>query len=421
MEAIIYVIDRDSREIVKIEEGYSSLIWTERYQTCGEFELELPVTSKNYDIYQIGNYIMFSDSTDAMIIETSDIDDQADDPVFKVSGRSLSSLLERRINASKILTLATATITYKGIFGDVVREVMYDEIIQPIMTTRVKAYKADGSYILVNDEVDAPERAFPNFTYENLIPDSLGYEIDKEFNEVKTVLELLEEFSKPYVTGFRVIFDDNMNFVCQTYKGIDRSQDQAENEPIWFNPSMDNISYVNYHEDISEYKNTCLVYTDQAIEQKVLDEVEDGDVNPGYLWIGPNGIEKLPSGLNRFEMSVDARSELNLDNVTDSSDNKLTYAGALKKLQASGKEELLNSDYEYVKLAEGAVDPSVRYTFGVDYNLGDIVSITNDNGVVMDAVIDEVVRSYDQSGYTVTPNFKSFEDYDYGDENDTIS
>ena len=34
----------------------------------------------------------------------------------------------------------------------------------------------------------------------------------------------------------------------------------------------------------------------------------------------------------------------------------------------------------------------------------------------MTAVIDEVVRSYDTDGLIVTPNFKSMEDYDYGEE-----
>lgn len=422
MEAIVYVVDQDSREIIKIEEGYSSLIWTERYQTCGEFELDLPVTLENYDIYRIGNFIMFSDSTEAMVIETTDIDDQAEDPVFKVTGRSLSSLLDRRINATKILDLEKGTILYQGSFNEIIQEIMQNEVIDPIMVTLNKAYKADDSYVLVRNEVEAPERAIPNFSYESLIPDDLDYTIDKEYNKTKTILELLEDFSKPNVTGFRVIFDENRNFVCQIYRGVDRSQDQAEVDPIWFNPSMDNISYVNYHEDISEYKNACIVYIDQAIEQKKLDNIDDGDVNPGFLWIGPNGAEGIPTGIKRFEMSFDARSQINLSNETgDDNSEKLKYSGALKKLQASGEEELLNGDYDYIKISEGAVDPISRYKFGVDYNLGDIVSLTNNYGVVMDAVIDEVVRSYDQSGYTVTPNFKSFEDYDYGDDDNTTS
>ena len=60
----------------------------------------------------------------------------------------------------------------------------------------------------------------------------------------------------------------------------------------------------------------------------------------------------------------------------------------------------------------------VRYEFGKDYFLGDTVELSNDNGVVMTAVIDEVVRSYDADGFIVTPNFKSMEDYDYGSEGD---
>ena len=36
----------------------------------------------------------------------------------------------------------------------------------------------------------------------------------------------------------------------------------------------------------------------------------------------------------------------------------------------------------------------------------------------MTAIIDEVVRSYDKTGFIVTPNFKNMEDYDYGSEGD---
>ena len=34
----------------------------------------------------------------------------------------------------------------------------------------------------------------------------------------------------------------------------------------------------------------------------------------------------------------------------------------------------------------------------------------------MEAIIDEVVRSYDSDGIIVTPNFKNLEEYDDGEE-----
>lgn len=418
-DAIIYVLDKKTREIIKIEEGYSSLIWTERYQKAGEFKLTLPVTVENYEIYRIGNYLSFGDSVESMIIETVDIDDQSESPEFKVSGRSLSAILDRRINASRIVDLQGGTITYQGDFESVISSIINNEVILPKIQTVSKAYKADGSYVLVKGTEEALYRMIPNCTYQNLVPD--GYEIDRNYNEAKTVLELLEDMSKPNITGFRTIIDSNRNFVLQTYRGTDRTMNQSNEEPLIFSPAMENISYVNYYEDITDYKNACLVYVDKALEEtKIKPDLDDGQVNPGYIWIpnSDNLNDSLPTGIDRFETAFDVRSEVSFE-VNDDSDWTVSFNTMLLKLQIAGKDVLADGDYDYVKMSEGAVDSSVNYIFDEDYFLGDLVELTNDNGVVMTAIIDEVVRSYDENGYVVTPNFKSLEDYDYGDEDAT--
>ena len=59
-EAKIYVRNKSDRKIFYIEEKYSSLVWTERYQESGDFVLDIPLNSANFDVYKIGNYISYN-------------------------------------------------------------------------------------------------------------------------------------------------------------------------------------------------------------------------------------------------------------------------------------------------------------------------------------------------------------------------
>ena len=52
--------------------------------------------------------------------------------------------------------------------------------------------------------------------------------------------------------------------------------------------------------------------------------------------------------------------------------------------------------------------------------MGDKVNISDERGnIYMTAYIDEVVRSYDDQGIIITPNFKNVLDYDDGREDET--
>ena len=43
---------------------------TERYQECGDFVLDIPLNAANFQVYKRGNYVMFEDSDESMIVES---------------------------------------------------------------------------------------------------------------------------------------------------------------------------------------------------------------------------------------------------------------------------------------------------------------------------------------------------------------
>lgn len=441
---IVYVRDKNSREVIKVEEKFSSLVWTERYQEAGDFVLDIPLNEANFDVYTRGNYVQLDESDDIMVIESLNIDDQMDDKVLEVSGRSMSCILERRINASRILDNYAQSIKYQGTIASVVGSIINDEIITP----KLQKYKwqhnneegqtVDGynrvsptANFKTKYTVDAPQRKISNFSYSDLVGG--GVSVDKNYSKLMTIYDILVSISKKCVTGFRVRFQ-NGSFILETYKGVDRTSAQKVLDPVIFNPVMDNISYVNYFEDQTNFKNVALSYSDAAwspVDFNASFLPEDPDDDPpifdGYVWVTDKdtNYDTGLTGLDRYELPVDARSSASVSSW-DPSDYYYPEMGEeqdpteyiVDKVEAVAEDEFDTGDHDFVKISEGSIDPLVRYDFGVDYFLGDTVELSNDNGVIMTAIIDEVVRSYDQSGFIVTPNFKSMEDYDYGSEGD---
>ena len=437
----LYVIDRASKRIVHIEESYSSLVWTERYQEAGEFVLEIPLDAVNFKMYRRGNYLKFDDSKETMLIESLNVNDEVEDPVLEISGRSLSSLLERRVNASKFAELVESAIVYEGAYGEIVSSIIDDDIINPVLPVYYWRHKnADGTF---EDGYDyehpssnfkdyrmeaAGYRTIDAFSYRNLVSQ---VSVKKTYSSIVTIYEILTALSKRYVTGFRVLFE-NGNFVLETYKGTDRTSKQKVLSPVIFNPIMDNISYVNYFEDQTKFKNIAFSYTDGPWSPVDENASFSNEIYNGYSWV-PYKDEYTDISflnLNRYELPVDARSsasakDYEISYSSESSDETGDGAGyaSIEKLESAvesvAEEEFDTGDHDFIKTSEGSIDPLVRYTFEVDYFLGDMVEISNSYGVVMTALIDEVVKSYDSDGYTVTPNFKNMEDYDYGEDDDT--
>lgn len=406
---VVYVKDTKGT-IIHIEEAFSSLIWTERYQDDGEFEMDLPLKIANKDAYKKDNYVIMDDSDVTMLIETIETTDS--DSTLKISGRSLSCLLERRVNASKALELHEHPICYEGDFEDVVSAIVRDDITHSYAEDyEWRHYNADGEIVggygdrafIVKVKYDTPGRDISNFSYVNTVS---NVAVSKKYEDLKSIHDIIVSFSKTYVTGFRIDLDNYGNFIFKTYKGTDRTGITKSESPVIFGPSMDNVIYVNSFDDDTNYKNCVLVVQDyeEPDEDK---ELQPGDNDP---CVGFYFRDVPVYGIDRREFIVDA------DKPQKDSETGEMEGTNEEFRQAAAEEAFESDDYDRIKTTEGAVDPLVQYKLGSDYFLGDIVRIESWTGEYSISLIDEIVRSYDSEGYVVTPNFKSMDDYDYGEE-----
>lgn len=85
-------------ESIAVVDTYESLIWTDRYNAYGDFEIFFAMDTGLLEYLKEDNYLWLKESEHCMIIEEIKIDsDTEDGNHLIVTGRSLESILERRI------------------------------------------------------------------------------------------------------------------------------------------------------------------------------------------------------------------------------------------------------------------------------------------------------------------------------------
>ena len=225
----IFVLDKNLDAITVID-TYDSMIWTDRYQECGDFELYLPMSKELANYIKQDYYLWSQHSEHVMIIEKLQISSDAENgDTITVTGRSLESLLDRRIVwGLKILS---------GNFQEGVQTLLNENVISP----------------------SKPERKIDNFIFEaSDDPAITGLTIETQYTG-DNLYDVITKLCAERGIGFKVTLNDQKQFVFKLYAGEDRSYDQTKNPYVVFSPSFDNIITSDYTETKAGLKNVTLV------------------------------------------------------------------------------------------------------------------------------------------------------------------
>jgi hypothetical protein len=83
--------------------------------------------------------------------------------------------------------------------------------------------------------------------------------------------------------------------------------------------------------------------------------------------------------------------------LTDISSEELTSAdNVADALNNKAFIDLLNNPY--IKIVDGEVGPIIQFQYGVHYNLGDIIEVQGNTGVINTARVTEYIRVQDETG-----------------------
>lgn len=347
-------------------ESPTSAIWTERYNTPGEFEIYTPATQELFELLLPGRYegtaraaapietvhfITRPDRNTVMLVERIELttDDEEDD-FIRIKGRAASCLLDRRI-------------VWK----------------QTSLSGRVDM----AIYRLVRENAINPEDEARRLPLLMDAPNVLADTISAQYTGAG-LLEAVKDITAAYGLGFRVVTDGRsiITLRLELYKGADKSLAQTANSPVIFSPDFENLSASAYAFDMEKYKNVALV------------------AGEGEGTARKQAAQGQAAGMARREMYVDARD-------MSTNDGEISEEDYTAQLKARGEEKLAERDV--AEAFGGEVDTGNTFVIGVDYDVGDIVTVVNEYGVRADARVSDVSECWDESGYSTDCVFEGLE------------
>lgn len=350
MEILVLNTDYES---VAVIDNYESMIWTDRYNAYGDFEIYFTIDSKLLEFLKEDYYLWLRDSEHCMIIENIKINSDVEEGNHMiVTGRSLESILERRIIwGQKVFT---------GNLQNAVHTMLNESIISPSIS----------------------ERKIDNFIFQASTDNKItGLTINTQYtgDDLYTVIKSLCEENN---IGFKILLNEENQFVFSLYAGADRSYGQTENPYVVFSTKFENLINSNYFSSKANLKTVALV-------------AGEGEGSARKTAIVGSG-----TGLNRRELFTDAR-----DISSDTEDRILSDAEYTEQLKSRGTKDL--AGHIATTAFEGEVEATRLFKYGEDFFIGDIVQIANEYGNKGTAYISELIISNSKDELLIYPTFKS--------------
>lgn len=317
--------------------------WQKQFVDAGEFEITVPVTEENKTLLK-KERIIWPGKESAGIIEIVDIEKSEDgERIFTVKGRTLESILERRI--------INKTLMFKN---EHISTILYD-----IVNT-----------MCINPENE--DRIIPFL--ECAVDEWLGPVVTMQKTGDNVLYTLNEICLRVEDIGFEIRFNpDQSKLIFKVYQASDRTVNQQTNPPVLFSDDTEDILADAYYENMQGMKNIAYVFGEGTGGDRVV--VEEGEVHS--------------AGFDRFELYVDARD---LQQNSDP-DNPLSDEEYEEVLRSRGSENL--GDARLVQTYEGTLRlaDNPQYVYGVDYNLGDKVTVEDEEiGVTVDATVSGITE-----------------------------
>lgn len=363
MEALI--LDRDYMTLA-ILDNYESFIWNDKYQEAGDFELVIPANQDMLKLLAPGNYLSSAHSEHIMIIEdTNTVENTETGGKMTFTGRSLESLLDRRVAWTEIST-------EKGNLQDFVEDLLNKNAIQPEDPDRI-----------------IPGLVFKRSTDPNVTTKTLTCKYHGE-----TLYDIITTVCNSSGLGFKMVLENETTIGFYLYCGVDRSYKQDLRPFVVFSPDYENFLSSEYYCTTRDYKTVCLVLGP-------VDEDEEGNVIARHDISVYRTDEGAGIGLDRREVAVDS-SSTKADEEEGENLNDLLQQDGQDTLADAGKTEAFSGEVEAVQ----------QFVYPKDFDIGDICSIQNSYGQEAEVYIAEVVFTSDASGEKMVPTFMTWESHD---------
>lgn len=371
-------------------EGYTSMIWTERFFDHGEFEMVHPDPTYARNMMPEGTFLTLIDTKEVMVVESNEIDEDDDGIVSaKISGRTLSSILESRTIGAELTVPANAgRYLVSRPSADRIALLIYDAIVvNPLFPTA--GYEKSPYDLVPNCDVTNTIMGYQGYT--NPLTEAI-IEMGTMWSAIQAAMIAgnlgLRTIRPPQASAVTYIFSNansgtdnptyhtaipNSSLVFDIYDGQDRTAD------VRFDVGQGTIGSPQYLFSIKDFKNTAYVRAPWG---------------NGY-WVYPLSYTPgIDVGFDRRTMFIDGTSWSDIGAPTSAN---------LNAVRDRARQILLKS---YNKLF---FDGKVSTAQGKNYydsnqvQLGQLVTLVGDYGVEQAMQVIEYIRAEDVNGDTAYP------------------
>lgn len=353
----LYVYSR-AMALLGVLDEITSLIWTRRYWSAGDFKLLLPFTDRHAALIAKGNLIMRRGDTEAAEIRYINIrrDAQGVEEI-EVQGKFISGWIGKRIICGQIAARDTTQ--------SIIRRIVTESVVSP----------------------SDPMRQIPNVLLEPEEASIGSGVIDYTSEAFANALLAVEAAAKAAKLGFKMRTDARTGkHYFGVYAGRNLTAEQADNPPCIFSPEFDNVTEQEYTNSIETLKSTAYVGGEEAVP-RVVAEVGNGS-----------------TGLDREELFVNATDITRVYRDANDTEIMRTDVEYLACLRERGFSEL-EQFAETLNFAS-RINPNANLEYRRDFDLGDRVTCLNRRwGIKINVRVTEVTETHQKNGKEIEVTF----------------
>lgn len=446
----IYVLNKDLNRIDVID-VYSSLIWAKRYYDVGDCELAVPATADNLNLLQIGYYLARPDDDMICIIKKINIKTSIENGNYLiVTGKDVKCLLYQRI------------VWETSVYSSKTANLITNLALAALGNTQDLDRAIVNTKNTVIFEVDSPPEALDTAeTKEQISYKNVGekiYNICRE-NQWGVRVYKGEKAMTPSIPCFRmrvyagedktatVTFSPQEHNLAESDYSVDTSDmgnvtkigGQGEGTARYMT-DVGNATGIDRYEFFTDAKDIPNTIT----YRELLEAYGAPDYEGQVKSIQHGAATAWAYCIKHLEFPVYSQTQLD-DLITEYPyGQKIVHGGKVIRYQAitnypastpryapiayvSGQNPEMGSTVTMTdgfydlylinrglqKIAEAGVVTSFtgtvqpyNYTYRTDYNVGDVVTVSNGYGATAQARIVEVTEVHDSNGYQTIPKFE---------------
>lgn len=433
----------ESMIIQHICEDYKSVVWTERFHGFGDFKLVVPGTLENLRTYQLDYYLYTKGTNKLMIIEQVELNTEyGKESLLTVSGRSLESILDRRVMHPYPMWEGTLLCKHertRGKVKDVIKH--YTNLLfkqrDSLDASHERHVQGFGWYSVDElpegirkgrpissmdiGDIQVSSAGYVRGMSKSADYKNVGYDDKDPYTMEGSWYKLVQELTDLTMSGWAIEYngEDPYYWYGYTYNGVNRTFGQGERPAVVFSPKYDNLSKATYFKSKVSTRTKIFsgavkftIPTKLTFSGEYLDQNTDSAMQNNSITVGTRGL-----GLREGYLQSPSVEHTNgyMEYAEHATGDKKYGVGSIDPNSISRQiHEQCNTElwkHMPIEMFSGEAAQKSMYVYNEDFFLGDFVQIQNEFGQQDIARVTEYIRtSSDSEGDVFYPTFESLSD-----------